>query len=341
MELVASNDAHRSKLETLIGQALKLWPTKTLYPLLEDPFAVVDELQIRGEQVNPPHDSITDFNPPREMDPTLDEDDLYAIGSDLWLLVFQALKSWDTIALYPLLEDEAAIVRCMVVDELRTRGEVDTFNRACSMCSDPREEIREQAAQILSQLGPSEAPAPLRKQSVPFLLELLTRDPSPCVRSAAAAGFGHIAAHEEARRYLLEAAKDPSPEVRFSVAFALGGDHDPVATSALIELMDDSDEDVRDWATFGIGTLRDHDSPPIREALFKRITDSNEEACFEAYAGLAARKDQRILGQLIEELETHPETSRLLESALLMLGRQGEEPEPSVTGVLSELKKLL
>jgi hypothetical protein len=71
-----------SKLEALIGQALKLWPTKTLYPLLEDPFAivrqkVVDELQIRGEQVTSPHDSIADFNPPREMDLTLDDDDLY------------------------------------------------------------------------------------------------------------------------------------------------------------------------------------------------------------------------------------------------------------------------
>jgi HEAT repeat protein len=155
------------------------------------------------------------------------------------------------------------------------------------------------------------------------------------------AGLGNCDAYEEARGTLMEAAKDASPEIRFSAAFALAGDSGPAATSALIELMDDRDDDVRDWATFGIGTLRDHDSPAIREALFKRITDSNEEARLEAYAGLAARKDQRILARLIDELEKRPETSRLWESALLMLGRKDEEPEPSVDDVVSELKKLV
>src|SRR5271170_6286203 len=86
-----------TKLDVLISQALKLWPTKALSQLLEDPFAivrqpVVEELQARGEQVTSPSrdDSITDLNPPRELDLTLDQDDLDAIGSDLWLLVFQA-----------------------------------------------------------------------------------------------------------------------------------------------------------------------------------------------------------------------------------------------------------
>jgi hypothetical protein len=40
-------------------------------------------------------------------------------------------------------------------------------------------------------------------------------------------------------------------------------------------------------------------------------------------------------------MERHPEKSRLWESALLMLGRKDEKPEPSVDDVLSELKKLV
>ena len=229
-------------------------------------------------------------------------------------------------------------------NELQIRGEVETFNRACSMCSDSRPEIREMAALILSQLGPSDVPAPLRNQAVPLLLELLTTDPSPCVRSAAAFGFGHINAHDVARDALIAAANDPSPAVREGVAFALSEDDDPSAISTMIELMDDIDEDVREAATFGVGTMHEGDSPTIREALSKRITDPFEGVRFEAYAGLAARKDKRILARLIEELETYPETTQFWHSALLMFGRRDGRlqagPEPSVAEVLSELKKI-
>jgi hypothetical protein len=55
------------------------------------------------------------------------------------------------------------------------------------------------------------------------------------------------------------------------------------------------------------------------------------------YAGLAIRKDRRIFTRLVEELETHPETSRSWDSALLMLERNEEEPEPTVSEVWSEL----
>jgi HEAT repeat protein len=279
-----------SKLKLLIGQALKLWGTKTLYPLLEDPFTIVrekvaEELKSRGEEVPIARQSFVDFNPPRETDLTLGDNDLYAAGSDIWLFVYQALKSWATNDLYPLLEDEAAIVRWQAVSALRSRGEVETYNRARSMCSDPRPEIREMAAQILSQLGPADEPAPLRNQAVPFLLELLTKDPSPCVRSAAAIGVGNIDAHDLTRDALVAAARDPSPAVREGVACALGSDDNPTAISTLIELMDDVNEDVRDWATFGVGTLHEGDNPIIREALLKRITDAFEEARLEAYAG--------------------------------------------------------
>jgi hypothetical protein len=105
------------------------------------------------------------------------------------------------------LQADAAIVKWEVVSELRNRGEVATFARAHAMCSDPPDQIREQTAQILAQLGASEAL--LRDQSAPILLELLPKGPSPSVRAAAAARFGHFKAYEEARRALIEAAKDP------------------------------------------------------------------------------------------------------------------------------------
>ena len=74
-----------SKLELLISQALKLYVTDALFPLLEDPFAIVrekvaEELKIRGEELPVTRQSSVDFNPPRETDLTLDEDDLYSAG---------------------------------------------------------------------------------------------------------------------------------------------------------------------------------------------------------------------------------------------------------------------
>jgi HEAT repeat protein len=274
-------------------------------------------------------------NPARETDLPLDEDDLYSLGLELWLLVFQALKSWDTQTLYPLLEDAVAIVRWQAIAALRTRGEVDTFDRARAMCFDPRNDMREIGAQILCQLGPSDAP--LRARSVPLLLELLVKDLSPSVRAAAAAGFAHLKAFEQVRSALVAAAEDASAEVREAVAFCLGCDQDPLATTTLLALMEDSDEDLRDMATWGVGTLRDEDSAAIREALFRRLTDSDDEVRFEGFAGLAVRKDKRIRAELIDELETIPDTLRLWESALLTLGRKDE---PSVSEVLTELRKL-
>lgn len=59
-----------------------------------------------------------------------------------------------------------------------------------------------------------------------------------------------------------------------------------------MELTQDTDEDVRDWATFGLGVFGQLDSPEIREALVTRLSDTNADVRAEALAGLAARKEK-------------------------------------------------
>lgn len=39
--------------------------------------------------------------------------------------------------------------------------------------------------------------------------------------------------------------------------------------------MDDTDDDVRDWAAFGLGVLGDQDSVEIREALYRKLNDQS------------------------------------------------------------------
>ena len=76
--------------------------------------------------------------------------------------------------------------------------------------------------------------------------------------------------------------------------------------------MEDEDEDVRDWATFGVGEIallenevwRYLDSPDIRAALRKRLDDTFEDARREAIWGLARRRDPLGLKLLLEHLES-------------------------------------
>jgi HEAT repeat protein len=67
------------------------------------------------------------------------------------------------------------------------------------------------------------------------------------------------------------------------------------ATRALIQLTDDESGDVRDWAVFGLGSILDLDTPPIREVLRQRLFDSDIDTRLEALVGLAERRDPGVL----------------------------------------------
>jgi HEAT repeat protein len=95
----------------------------------------------------------------------------------------------------------------------------------------------------------------------------------------------------------------------------------------LLALTDDVDEDVRDWATSGVGVLGDGDSPDIRDALVKRLSDSDEDVREEAMVGLAKRKDQRVLAVLLSALDQPPTTERAVEAASEMLDIQKERED--------------
>jgi HEAT repeat protein len=100
----------------------------------------------------------------------------------------------------------------------------------------------------------------------------------------------------------------PTAEVRLAVAFAIATVSpqplEPDARMALIRLSQDCDAEVRDWATFGLGTLSDADGPDVRAALLARAEDANHEARAEALFGLAVRRDPRAVPHLIRALES-------------------------------------
>jgi HEAT repeat protein len=122
----------------------------------------------------------------------------------------------------------------------------------------------------------------------------------------------------------------PSADVRFAVACAVGNfANNPRAVDTLLALMQDADEDVRDWATFGLGVQGDLNSDQIRDRLFNRLTDPDRNVRGESLLGLAKRQDQRALPVLITELN-QPEVSE---------GTTGTSGRSSRTGHLRQRRR--
>jgi HEAT repeat protein len=97
-------------------------------------------------------------------------------------------------------------------------------------------------------------------------------------------------------------------EVRLAVAFAVATIGPelaaPEARTVLIRLSRDEECEVRDWATFGLGTLTAADGPDVRAALLARAEDSSPQTRAEALFGLAVRRDPRAVPHLIRALRS-------------------------------------
>jgi len=126
-------------------------------------------------------------------------------------------------------------------------------------------------------------------------------DANPRVLQAAILGLAHRPA-AAALPALLGLADHPDSRVRFALARALGSYAEPDATAALMRLARDRDDDVRDWATFGIGALRDADDDAIRSLLWANAHDPDRDVRGEAVVGLARRGDARVIELLKERL---------------------------------------
>ncbi|KAF3884776.1 MULTISPECIES: HEAT repeat domain-containing protein [Nostocales] len=110
-----------------------------------------------------------------------------------------------------------------------------------------------------------------------------------------------------------------------SVVLGLSCQEDESAIQTLIELSADEDKDIRNWATFGLGSQIEIDTQEIRDALYRRILsevgedDTIAEIRGEALLGLAIRKDERVIEPLIGELESD-RVGRLSVEAALAIG---------------------
>lgn len=200
---------------------------------------------------------------------------------------YEAEEAWDAVA------------------TLRARGTEEVYAAAAQLCGSEDATARARGLDVLGQLGAgkSDAERPHLHGCVSIAIGHLS-DPDPNVACSAAWALSHL--HTKAAMAALVPMKSHEDvRVRHALAAALHLDRcsSPRALSAVLELMQDPSDEVRDWATFALGQSVEMDSPEIRSALRSRLQDSFADTRNEALWGLALRKDRLGLTLLLERIE--------------------------------------
>jgi hypothetical protein len=175
------------------------------------------------------------------------------------------------------------------------------FDRVTQLSKAPDEKSRDTAAALLGQNGVKNKFDP--RGCLDQLLLMVPGERSAKVLGSIAFACGHL--HEPGCiETLLHLKQHRDADVRYAVVHSLSGHDDNRAIQALIELSSDNDKDVRNWATFGLGSRIDTDTAEIRNALFARLQEADSEIRGEALVGLARRNDERVITPLLRELES-------------------------------------
>jgi HEAT repeat protein len=240
--------------------------------------------------------------------------------------------------------DREAAERRDIVAEIHRRPDRLAFEAARALaCSDHRAD-RVLGLDILAQIGYAQN-RPWARETLPVLIAACD-DGRPDVLSSAITALGHVSDPRGLAAALHHAAH-PVDEVRFAVAAALpaiaGDPPADAGIAALIRLSADPDPEIRDWATFGLGSQIEADSTSLRQALAARLGDPDGDTAGEALLGLARRRDPLALPVVLSLLEGSPgnlivEAASALGSRaalpalhrLKMGGWQQDDPRPSV-----------
>jgi HEAT repeat protein len=200
------------------------------------------------------------------------------------------------------LHSENEEMGCGAIKALHWRGSREVFERAAELCRSGVADERALGADVLGQLGVPERTYP--DECFGAVLPLLA-DGDADVLACAIIALQHLD-RGQALAHVLPFRLHPEAHVRFAVTHALCGVDDEQAIKALLSLSEDQDDDVRNWATFGLGQQSDRDTPQIRAALEARLDDRDEDVRDEAVIGLARRGDARMAAALEAILENDP-----------------------------------
>ncbi|MEV0567907.1 HEAT repeat domain-containing protein [Dactylosporangium sp. NPDC050588] len=140
---------------------------------------------------------------------------------------------------------------------LHERATPEVFRTAWALAGDADPRRRELGVRVMREVGRDDpAAADLRRGNWPVLLDLLDRETHPDVLPwvVSATGYNEVPGALPA---VLRLAGHPDAEVRFRVAASIPSLVDPAAPeeaalAALRVLTEDDDEDVREYASYGL-----------------------------------------------------------------------------------------
>jgi HEAT repeat protein len=225
------------------------------------------------------------------------------------------------------------------VSTLQQIGSREVFDTAALWCRSQDVLKRARGADVLAQLGKT-ADHPTNsypEESFAIMGDMAATDLSCLPLKSAIFALGHIG-DSRAVPIIAEHGAHPDPDVRFAVACACGSlGNEQQAVEMLLRLMRDDDSDVRDWATFGIGSLSELDTPAIRNALINALDDSDADVRGEALVGLGRRRDINVLPHLLAQLQLHEVDDLTIEAACEMLELPNANPSWSPSDYVSAL----
>ncbi|HEX8464647.1 MAG TPA: HEAT repeat domain-containing protein [Abditibacterium sp.] len=187
---------------------------------------------------------------------------------------------------------------------LSERGDHETFDKAIALTRSEAFE-RSFAASILGRFGAGiEAPErPFSAEIVDRLLQMLRVEQDENVLSDVVSALGNQVQDPRIPLALQGLNTHPLEALRWNLALTLSHYETPESIKMLLDLTRDSSSDVRDWATFGLGTQCDLDTPAIRAALLERLNDEDEDTRAEAIFGLAKRHDRRVIAAIQRDFD--------------------------------------
>ncbi|WP_246149370.1 ankyrin repeat domain-containing protein [Nonomuraea turkmeniaca] len=190
--------------------------------------------------------------------------------------------------------DEDAETWWIVADTLGKRADEETYEALARLCVSEDAREREFGVDTIAQFGFADGEKPFLERTLPLLQKMVTTESNPQVLRSVLAALGHQG-DPRALPAVLDIIGRPGHKRTMTDAIALADvlppDHEE-GLALLIEMSEDEDAEMRDWATAGLAGLR-ADTPRIREALAARLADADLRTVAEATRGLAVRGDDR------------------------------------------------
>lgn len=191
---------------------------------------------------------------------------------------------------------------------LRYRGTREIYDTAVRLCHGRLAVERRQAVNVLAQFGHKYGRKhPYHQETVELFLNMLASEKRVTVISMLLWGLEQLD-DDRVVEPMIRFTDHPNKWVRKQAAIALGHfAHDnEQALRAVIDLCSDADRDVRDWATFELGSQFDPgdlDIPDAHAVLWERADEDDREIRSQALRGLVFRGETGLTERLMRELD--------------------------------------